>query len=179
MRWIIAGAGVLIVLAVLAIAAGYLVPRTRITARTTVLPAAPQQVWAMLTAMGSYPRWRRGVRWVRSLPALDERPAWREGRWHGAIDCQADEVTPPHRFVVRITDRRLSYAGTWTFELSQENAATRLTITEHGEIADPRCRLLARYVFGYAASLDAYLAALTAQLARGNSLRLDSRPQGA
>ncbi len=179
MRWFIVATGVLIALATLAVVAGYFIPQTRITARSAVMPARSHRVWAAIMNVTDYPRWRRDVKAVDVLAAVDGRPAWRERALHGIIACRADEMTPPRRLVVRITDRRLTYEGTWTYELAEERDGTRLTITERGEITHPACRGLARYVFGYTGNLDGYLSALHRELSPGRSLPLDSRPQGA
>ena len=179
MRWIIVATGVLIALTVVAAAAGYLFPQTRITARSAVLPASLHRVWAAITNVSDYPRWRRDVKAVDVLATVDGRPAWREHALHGVIACQTDEMTPPRRLVVRIRDRNLTYGGTWTYELTEERAGTRVTITERGEITHPMCRGIARFVFGYAGNLDAYLSALHRDLSPGQSMPLDSRPQGA
>jgi len=47
---------------------------------------------------------------------------------------------------------------------SAENGATRLTITEDGEVSNVFFRFMSRFVFGHTATLDSYLAALTKQL---------------
>ncbi len=179
MRWIIVVAGVLLASGAVAVVIGYFTPPTRITARSALLPAEPQRVWAAITTVEAYPRWRRHLRGVAMLPAVDGRPAWQERTWHGVIVNQIDERTPPRRLVIRLADRVLSYRGTWTFELAPEATGTRLTITEHGEIERPACRGLARYVFGYGDGLAGYLAALRGRLAGEARFPMDHRPQDA
>ena len=73
------------------------------------------------------------------------------------------EQAPPSRLVTRVADG-LPYGGTWTFELAPEGGGTRLTITEHGEVYNPIFRVLARFVFGHAATMEAYLEDLAARL---------------
>jgi hypothetical protein len=74
------------------------------------------------------------------------------------------EAAPPRRLVTRVADPDLPYGGTWTFELAPEGSGTRLTITERGEVDNPIFRVLARFVFGHAATMDAYLDELPARL---------------
>jgi uncharacterized protein YndB with AHSA1/START domain len=179
MRWIIVAGGVLVALAGLAALIGYLIPPTRITARSALLSAGPRRVWAVITAIDQFPQWRRHLRAVEPLPAVAARPAWKERVWHGVVRNQMDEVTPLRRLVVRVTDRALTYEGTWTYELAAEGTGTRLSITEHGEIEHPVCRVLARYVFGYTGNLDGYLSALERRLVLEQALPVDGRPQGA
>jgi hypothetical protein len=77
---------------------------------------------------------------------------------------QIVEQVPPRRLVTRVADPDLPYGGTWTFELDPQPAGTRLTITERGEIYNPIFRVFARFVFGYAATMERYLDALEARL---------------
>ncbi len=179
MRWLIVSVGVLIALAALTAVLGYFIPPMRIAARSVVLPVGRPRVWKTLVAMTDYPRWRRDVRAVEMLPAADGRPAWRERSRHGVILCRTEEITPPRRLVVHVTDRTLTYAATWTYELASEDDGTRVTITERAEIMHPIFRGLARYRLGKARHLDGYLAALGQEVSTGQFLPLDSRPERA
>ena len=179
MRWIVVALGVVIALAIVAAVVGYFIPQTHITARSAVYRAPPGRVWAAIVTVSEYPDWRRSVREVEVLPGVDGRLAWRERATHGTITCQTHEMSPPRRFVVRITDRNRAYGGTWTYELTRDGDGTRLTITERGEIYRPVFRALARHVFGYTGALDSYLSALHERLGSEALLPLDGRIQGA
>jgi hypothetical protein len=72
------------------------------------------------------------------------------------------EDLPPVRLVTRIADKNLPYGGSWTFELAPEGTGTRVTITENGEVYNPLFRFLSRFVFGHTATMDEYLASLSA-----------------
>lgn len=74
------------------------------------------------------------------------------------------EQAPPRRLVTRVADPELPYGGTWTFELEPDGSGTRLTITERGQIHNPIFRVIARFVFGYAATMETYLDALEPRL---------------
>jgi hypothetical protein len=74
------------------------------------------------------------------------------------------ERQPPRRLVTRIADADLPFGGTWTFELAPEEGGTRVTITERGEIRNPIFRAVARYVFGYGATMEAFLDELRAHI---------------
>ncbi|MGH7669803.1 MAG: SRPBCC family protein [Gemmatimonadaceae bacterium] len=177
MHWIIVGIAVLMALGAATAIAGYFIPQSRITARTTVMPATPQQVWSVITGVTGFPRWRPAVRGVEVLSTVDGHHAsWRERVRHGVIACDTDEMTPPRRLVVRITDRLLTYAGTWTYELAPAGAGTRLTITERGEISHPMWRGLAWFVSGPAGKLERYLAALHRELSPRQPMPLKHRP---
>lgn len=179
MHWIIVGIAALVAVGAATAIAGYFIPPSRITARTTVMPATPQHVWAAITDVTGFPRWRPAVRAVEVLAPGDGRHAWREHVRHGVIACEIEEMTPPRRLVVRITDRQLTYGGTWTYELAPADAGTRLTITERGEISHPVCRTLAWLSSGSAGNLERYLGALHRELSPGRTMPLRHRPQDA
>lgn len=73
---------------------------------------------------------------------------------------------PPRLLVTRIADSDLPFGGSWTFELEPEGAATRLTITENGEVYNPFFRFMARFVFGHEGTARAYLEDLRRRLQR-------------
>jgi hypothetical protein len=66
--------------------------------------------------------------------------------------------------VTRIADQGLPFGGRWTYELAPSNAGTRVVITEDGEIYNPIFRFMARFVFGYAGTLETYLSQLQARM---------------
>jgi hypothetical protein len=68
-------------------------------------------------------------------------------------------------FVARIADTDLPFGGTWTYELKPEGAGTRVTITERGEVYNPIFRFMSRFVLSQTATMEKYLAALTARAA--------------
>lgn len=70
------------------------------------------------------------------------------------------EQEAPNRFVTEITDKKLPFGGTWTYELADDGAGSRLTIVEHGYVYNPVFRFISRYVIGHTRSLDAYFAGL-------------------
>jgi hypothetical protein len=75
------------------------------------------------------------------------------------------EASPPTRFVTKIDDPGQPFGGTWTFEIAPlGDARARLTLTERGEIYNPIFRFMARFVFGYTATLDSFLGAAEKRL---------------
>lgn len=67
------------------------------------------------------------------------------------------EDSPPNRIVTKIADENLPFGGTWTYEILAEPSGSRVRITEQGEIKNVIFRLLARFVFGYTTTMEAYL----------------------
>jgi uncharacterized protein YndB with AHSA1/START domain len=122
----------------------------------------PERVFMALADVENFPHWRRDVRAVEVL-AWEPRVRWRE---YGSdtITYERMEIEPSARLVTRIADPDLPFGGTWTFELAEADEGTRLTITEHGEIRNPVYRFMSRYVFGHAATIEAFLEDLQRRL---------------
>lgn len=86
------------------------------------------------------------------------------GEWSGSsVKSEVVESVPPSRLVTRVVGET-QFGGTWTFEIVPSPAGSRLTITERGEIYNVVFRALARFVFGYTSTLDAYLQAAAKKL---------------
>jgi hypothetical protein len=98
-------------------------------------------------------------------PSVNGRLRWVEVSGRDRLPLEMVERDPPRRVVTRITDPALTFGGTWTYELAPAGSGTRVTITERGEIRNPVFRTLARFVFGYAATLETWLDELRAHLA--------------
>lgn len=153
----------LLVLAVLAASValvalvGVLLPRHHVETRSATLPGSPEAVFAAIADVGGYAAWRRSLSAVEVLPPVEGRARWVEVSGGDRIAMEQVERAAPHRLVTRIADPDLPFGGTWTFELEPADAGTRVTITERGEIRNPIFRALARFVFGYGATMERFL----------------------
>jgi uncharacterized protein YndB with AHSA1/START domain len=160
----------LIVLATLAVfvagvaGVGALLPRDHVETRSARLPAAPEAVFAAIADVGSYAAWRTSLSAVEVLPPIDGRARWIEVSGGDRVAMEQVERQPPRHLVTRIADPELPFGGTWTFELAPEEGGTRVTITERGEIRNPIFRAVARFVFGYGATMDTFLDELRARV---------------
>ncbi len=111
---------------------------------------------------------------LRAVPGVarrrEFRPPHRPDRRQAGLR-RGDEAGPAHLCRrrerpaapagLRIADDSLPYGGTWTFELAPaEGGGTTLTITEDGFVEPAIFRALARFVFGYHATMEGYLAGL-------------------
>jgi uncharacterized protein YndB with AHSA1/START domain len=143
---------------------GLLLPRDHVETRSATLPGDPDAVFSAIADAGSYATWRTSLSAVEVLPPIDGRVRWVEVSGGDRIAMEQVERLPPRRLVTRIADPDLPFGGTWTFELAPEGGGTRLTITERGEIRNPIFRAVARFVFGYAATMETYLAELQARV---------------
>jgi len=127
-------------------------PVSHTAERTADVSAPPDRIWAALTDVSAFPAWRPDVTRVEQMP--DQ--TWREHGTHGAITYRVTVAEPPSRLVVRIVDQHLPYGGEWEYRV----APGRVTIIERGEIYNLFFRVMARFVFGYTKTIEAYLWAL-------------------
>ncbi len=161
MKWLlyIAGSIGLIVLIVAAIGAA--LPKRHHATRKARFPAAPDALYAVLAGP---PDWRTGVKNFGVLPEADGRKRWWEEDSHRQkITYELVEARPPARLVTRIADRGLPFGGAWTFEISPAPGGSELRITEDGEVYNVIFRFMARFFFGYTASIEGYLRDLGAK----------------
>ncbi len=168
MIWILYAAGGLIGLVVVIALIGMALPAEHVASRSATIARSPVEVWSALTDRARQPEWRRDLKSVEALPDVDGRPSFREHSRHGVIAFVVDESTPPEdgsgRLVTRIADDTLPFGGRWIHEVAGDGGGTRVTITEEGVVRNPVFRFLSRFVFGQAASLEAFLRDLAAHL---------------
>jgi hypothetical protein len=167
MKWLFLVVGMLVVLVGLIAAIGALLPKHHTATLFARFSKPAQAVW---DAISGPPDWRSEVRSFETLPAREGRRTWKEIDQRGqAITYEAFEENPRVRLVTRIGDRHLPYGGTWIHEIKPDSGGCVLTITEQGEIYNPIFRFMARFVFGYRGTLEAYMKALQAKLGRESS----------
>ncbi|GAB4513048.1 MAG: SRPBCC family protein [Haliangiales bacterium] len=172
MRWILALITIITLLLAAVVVIGGLLSPGHEASRAAELPAEPDAVFAIISAIEDSARWRPEVYEVRRLPGPT--PAgpggarYREVGVHGPVTVAIVEAAPPTRLVLAVSGAGPGFEGTWTFALEPIPTGTRVTLTERGEIENPVFRFLSRYLVGYTTSIDAYLAALTARLAQGS-----------
>ena len=148
--------------ALLVAVVGLLLPRAHVASRSAVVHGTPDAVFARVGDPVASAPWRTSLSGIEVLPPVEGRVRWVEVSGGDRITFEFVERRSPDRLVTRIADPDLPFGGTWTFELAPEGSRTRVTITERGEIYNPVFRALARFVFGYTGSMDAYLSDLYA-----------------
>ncbi|MGH9311950.1 MAG: SRPBCC family protein [Vicinamibacterales bacterium] len=157
---------VVVLVALLAAIAGIglMIDQSHVASRSVVFQAAPEAIWKAVTDVDAYPTWRPDVTAVERLPAVPAGPAWVEVSGSGErLPLETVESEPPRRYVARIGPGQ-PFGGTWTYEIRPEGSGSRLTITERGEVYNPIFRFMARFVFGYSATMESYLDALGKRL---------------
>ena len=159
MKWLFIAVAVLVAFAVLIAIVGWSLPVKHVATRQRTLAASPDVVWRTITDIDAFPSWRPDVKSVERVGNTGP-VTWIEHGSSGRITFSIDGSDPPRRLVARIADPALPFGGTWTYDLAPAGSGTVLTITENGEIYNPVFRAVARFVFGYDATMASYLDAL-------------------
>jgi uncharacterized protein YndB with AHSA1/START domain len=164
MRWLAFLGLAVAAVALLVILIGLKLPRDHTATRTADVSVPPDQVWAVITDVAAYPKWRPDVKRIESLPPAAGHASWREIRSSDSIAYETVESIPPTRLVTRIADRGLPFGGEWSISLAPIFSGTRISITERGQIYNLLYRVLSHFVLGYTTTMDAYLHALQRRL---------------
>ncbi len=159
---ILIGAGLAVGLIVLLIAAlaavGAALPRDHVARVSAHINRPPAEVAARIRDPAGYPRWRPDVKAVEGVErGADGATRFREVGRHGAVRYRLAETEPGARFVSTIESPDLPYGGQWTFALTPDGTGTRVEIEERGFVKNPVFRALARFVFGYEATMRGWL----------------------
>ena len=141
MKSILWAVGGIIGLASLVALVGWFLPIGHQASRSAEFNKPPEQVFALIANPDSYESW-----------------------WDGAdVKTAVVESVPPTKLVTKIVGET-QFGGTWTIEITPTTTGSRMTVTERGEIYNVVFRALARYVFGYTATMDSFLTAARANL---------------
>ena len=139
---------------------GYFMPVQHTSSHTVVLTAPPEQIWKILQDHRQYITWRSDVKKIEVKDPLH----WIETTTNGTLSFESEIVKPGATFRSRIVNQNLPFGGSWTYELIPDNGATKLTITEHGEVYNPIFRFMSKYVFGHEATLKKFSADLAKKI---------------
>lgn len=155
--WIVAGALAFLVLALYVV--GSFVEREHVATCRARFRQPAEALFAAITDVEGFPAWR-AVESVVRLDPIGGKPAYRETTRQGACVYAVERSDAPRELVLRIADDDLPYGGTWTFVVTPADGGATLAITEAGFVKPPIFRTLARFVFGYHATMEQYLGAL-------------------
>ena len=167
MKWIVIAVALLVLAGALAAIVGSRLPKGHRASREGAFAASPAALWAVITDVEAFPAWRTDVKKVQRLPDREGRPVWIEEGRSGKITLAVERWEPPKILVARIADPDLPFGGTWTYEITPVPEGSRLRITEDGEVYNPLFRFMARFIFGYEATIGSYMSALEKRFARG------------
>lgn len=167
-KWL-AGVVAALVLAVGAIyAIGFALPRNHVASVERSIPMPVEAVAARIRSVRDYPTWRPGT-YVQVTGEDAGGVSYVETQNGDRVAYRLTETEPGRRFIAAITDEDLPYRGRWTYTLTPQGEATFVHIEEAGEIRDPLYRVFARFVFGYASTMEGYLDRLEASAAGAES----------
>jgi hypothetical protein len=162
--WVLIGFGVLLGLMGLMFVAGLFVARTHTVARALKLKQSPEAVWQVISDFSGQPGWHALVVKVARLDDKDGHEVWRETyQGNYPLKLETLESQPPRRLVRSIQDEKGPFQGRWEYDITPLEAGSQLTITEHGDIANPFFRFMARMFLDPAKYLEMYLKALAAK----------------
>ncbi len=163
-KWLGIIVGVLVALGLAVFIAGSMMPQNHTASRSASLSAPPDSVWAVITDVAAFPRWRKDVAVVETLPSRDGKVVWKEtSAGRNSLTFEAETAEQPRHLVTRITDKGLPFGGSWDYVIVPDGSGSRITITENGEIYNPIFRVVSR-AMGYTSTLDAYLESLAAKV---------------
>jgi uncharacterized membrane protein len=139
---------------------GSRLPKAHSASRSVFLHQSPEQVYAVVRDFPSAPSWRSDLKRVD----VEQQPGglvhFREEGKNGTVNFELAEDVPSKRMVTKILDTDLGYSGKWIYVFTAENAGTRVSITEDGEVSNVLFRFMSRYVFGQTATMVGYLNSL-------------------
>jgi uncharacterized protein YndB with AHSA1/START domain len=166
MRWVVWIVVAIAVVGGLIALIGSQLPKRHTATRTMRVKVPPDALYTLLSDVDDYPTWRPDVKTLERLPDRDGRPAWVEDTSNGRIPMFFERRERPSLLVARIADPTLPFGGTWTYRITPADQGSELAITEDGEVYNPIFRFMARFVFGYTATMDAFIRHLQARVTR-------------
>ncbi|HYL99792.1 MAG TPA: SRPBCC family protein [Blastocatellia bacterium] len=155
MKWLIIAGAVVVALIAVVVIIGALLPKRHVVSRKALVHQSPETIWALITETSA---WRPSIKSVEVLPDREEHRVWVEEDSHGQkITYERIESVAPRLMVTQIADKSLPFGGTWRYEIEDAGGATRVTITEDGEVYNPVFRFVSRFIMGHSATIETYL----------------------
>jgi uncharacterized protein YndB with AHSA1/START domain len=168
LEWVVSvGAGLIAPFALVTVV-GLCLPRRHAVARSITLKQSPHTVWDAIATFERIPSWWPQCALVERLPDHKGRPVYRQAFFAGrqrlqAITLEVVEAERPTRFVTRVVNERGSFKGEWVYEVAPASGGCTVTLTEHGEIANPFVRTMFRLTTSKTRFIDSNLGALAAK----------------
>jgi Polyketide cyclase / dehydrase and lipid transport len=137
---------------------GALLPKSHSASRSALYSVPPERLFSLIEGAQD---WRPDVAKFESVLDPAGRHLVRETNREGeTISYELLQITPPTSLKRRIVSENLPYTGTWTILLQREGEATRVQITEDGEVYNPIFRFISHFLIGHHGTIDDYLRAL-------------------
>ena len=155
MKWVYVAGGSLVLLVAIVAVIGAMLPRDHRATRQARYRQKPEAIYFTLAGPVD---WRSDIKAFGNLPDRDGRKQWWEQDSHGQrVTYELVEDKMPSRRVTRIAEKNLPFGGTWIIDISPTPDGSVVRITEEGEIFNVIFRFVARFFFGYTASIEGYL----------------------
>jgi len=136
---------------------GHSLPVEHVVVSQATYDAPRDSVWAVVQDLGGVAAWRPDVKEVRRLPDRNGHPVWLEVGLTGEVPFEVTRLDSSGVMTVEVADPDLPFGGTWEYSVEAEGSGSRVRIRESGSIRPALFRFLARVVFGYHSTMDAYL----------------------
>jgi uncharacterized protein YndB with AHSA1/START domain len=137
---------------------GSRLPVGHVATRSAVIAAPIDVVFNTITDFNSAPSWRTELKSIAvTQDSATGRTRITEESSTGAMTMDVEQLVPPTRLVTRIVGEGLPWGGAWAYALEPQANATRVTITEHGEVYNPIFRFISKYIMGQTGTLETYL----------------------
>lgn len=147
MLWVLGAAGILAAVPLLLALYGLTLPRVHDVACRVDVGGPPEEVWRVIDGAAEQPEWNDMVTRCERVERGDGREVWCEHHAKGPpLVLEVVEREENRTLVRSIADAKKVFSGSWRFVLepSPERAgATRVTISEHGEVPNPLFRAMA------------------------------------
>jgi hypothetical protein len=160
MKWFLIIAAAFAILMFIIVLLGSILPRNHVATRSAYFHRSPVELYAAIYEIDSALTWRTDISQVETLAPRARHRCFRETTKHGKVTYLVVAEQAPEKLILKIADDNLPYGGTWTYDLIPKGSGTVLQITERGEIKNVIFRCLARFVFGYTASMETRLSDL-------------------
>ena len=165
MRYFTRLCAVLALLAAVTGLSGFLLPARHEAGMSIHVQATPEAVWAVLTAVEEYPRWRSDV---AASEIMDSNPAlaWRQSDSKGRNSHHREgSGREAEKWVETLTGGDSGIKGTRTFLIVADDVGgSTIALTEVVETPDLLARFRLRFMTGYARNLKSLLDELKRRL---------------
>ena len=138
---------------------GNRLPVGHVASRYVIIGAPIDVVFTTITEFEAAASWRDLKSVTVTKDPTTGRTRVREETSNGPVSMEVEQLIPPTRLVMRIVDES-AFGGVWAYALEPQANATRITITEHGEVYNPIFRFVGRYIIGHSGTIDSYLRSL-------------------
>jgi hypothetical protein len=160
MYWILFIMAAIAAVVVAVVVGGLATPKAHIASRSILIRAPQQTVWTNVRDVAQYAEWRLELESVELVDPELPGVRWREISTNGSVTFGSTEDIAPTRFTAVVLDDDLPWTGSWSWDLNAEGDATRVTVTERGEVANPIFRFIGTHFIGFTKTMDRYLKAL-------------------